>query len=381
MTQVNQTNDALRNAFLQSTVTEDTSFAVKAEDLSNGSSIDFKKHFFEPQVGKTYTIKFLPNPGADPIIHRSAYKDLPDPERKGKTFHYVSSGNAKTCKALELFFELNQLKTAGDAVAEKKIDKYLSRTNQAACKIEILSSPDIEEIGTVRIFSFSTFGVNASVANLVNKKLNPTAEQVKQGFEKEDIFDIFESSVMNLVCTENEYPVAGGPARKGRDFSKSDWLPKKRGAYIKMSDGTEHTFTKADLVGGAIAPGAEKAFNEFVSLVLNEDYDIYNYFAYKTVDDPRNSKDTNDYLKSVFAKVDEITEVIRTKSLAEIANYGKKEAKPAGEADANGKVNGAKNILADSVPTELQDSVLNAGAETVQTKSDASDLASSILND
>ena len=115
-------NDALKNAFLQSTFEiYGENIAVKAEDVQQNGGIDFSKHYFEAKVGSTYLIKFLPNIGGDPIVHRSLYKNLPDPERKGKTFHYVSSGNAKTCKALDLFFELFALKKDGDAIADKKI--------------------------------------------------------------------------------------------------------------------------------------------------------------------------------------------------------------------------------------------------------------------
>jgi len=344
-------NDALKNAFLQSTVTDETVIAVKAEDVQQSSGIDFSKHYFEPKIGSSYLIKFLPNPGGDPLTHRSLYKNLPDPERKGKTFHYVSSGNAKTCKALELFFELHALKKDGDAVAEKKIDKYLSRTNQACAKIQIIQSPEKEEIGMVRMFTFSTYGPNASVANLINKKLNPTKEQIQQGFEKEDIFDIFESSVMSIVCTEANYDGV-----KGRDFSASDWAPKKRGAMVIMDDEKIHNFSKKDIENGAIVESSLEAFNKFVEQVTHEDYDIYTYFSYKEVDDKRNTKEVNDYIKSVNAKVDEIIPVIREKTLAEIAQYGKKDTSE----NSSKKDEKTTDIYAESVPDELAGSVMNA---------------------
>lgn len=356
----------LKNAFLQSTITEETSIAVKAEDIENGNSIDFSKHYFEPEIGSSYLIKFLPNPGGSPITHRSVYKNLPDPERKGKTFHYVSSGNAKTCKALELFFDLNNLKKDGDAIAEKKIEKYLGNTNQGCCKIQILQSPKREEIGMIRMFTFSTYGPNATVANLINKKLNPTKEQIAQDFEREDIFDIFESSVMSLVVTEANYPGKNGaPATKGRDFTQSDWAPKKRGAMIVLADEKIHNFTKKDVKDGAIVESASEAFNAFVALATHEDYDIYNYFEYKVIDDPRNSTETNDYLKSVFKKVEEIIPIIREKSLPEIATYGKKEAETSDKkTDAK-----TKDIYTESVPDELKDSVMNTETKTAITES------------
>ena len=344
-------NDALKNAFLQSTVTDDTVIAVKAEDVQQSSGIDFSKHYFEPKIGSSYLIKFLPNPGRDPLTHRSLYKSLPDPERKGKTFHYVSSGSAKTCKALELFFELYALKKDGDAVADKKIEKYLSRTNQACAKIQVIQSPEKEEIGIIRMFTFSTFGPNASVANLINKKLNPTKEQIQQGFEKEDIFNIFESSVMSIVCAEANYD-----GTKGRDFSASDWAPKKRGAMVIMDDEKIHNFTLKDVENGAIIESVQPAFDKFVETVTHEDYDIYTYFAYKEVDDKRNTKDVNDYLKSVNAKVEEIIPVIREKSLTEIAQYGKKDSSE----NSAKKDEKTTDIYAESIPDELAGSVMNA---------------------
>jgi len=78
-------NSILASAFLQNTI-ENNVIAVKAEDVVTGSGIDYSKHFFEAKVGSTYLIKFLPNPGGEPITHRAVYKKLPDPERKGKTF-------------------------------------------------------------------------------------------------------------------------------------------------------------------------------------------------------------------------------------------------------------------------------------------------------
>lgn len=347
--------DALKSALLQKTVTEDSNFAVKAEDVQQNTGIDFKKHFFEPQVGKSYLIKFLPNPGNDPIIHRSLYKNLPDPERKGKTFHYVSSGNAKTCKALELFFELNALKKDGDPVAEKKIKEYLSKTNQACSKIQVLQSPDPAEVGIIRMFAFATFGPNATVANLVNQKVNPTKEQITQGYEKEDIYNIFGSDVMSLVCEEANYD-----GIKGRDFSKSSWLPKKqRGAIgIIEKDGKTltHEFNNNDIVNGDIKPEVDEYFNTFATLLTSDDYSIYNFFAYKEIGDARNTKETEEYLKAVQAKVDEIIPVIREKSIMEIKAYGKAEKAPSAD---NQKKDKAKNVLADSIPDELQNSIMN----------------------
>jgi hypothetical protein len=369
--------DALQSALLGPSfdVNSDEVIAVKAEDVQQGGGIDFSKHYFEPRVGETYLIKLLPNPGGELITHRSVYKSLPDPERKGKTFHYISSGNAKTCPALELFFELNAKKKEGDAVAEKKIEKYLSRTNQGCVKVQILQSPKAEEVGMIRMMSFATFGPNATVANLINLKMNPTKDQIKQGYEREDIFNLFESSVMSLVCEEATYD-----GIKGRDFTKSSWAPKKRGAIAIKEDGTTREFKATDIKDGKLTAETKEWFEAFLKNFNNPDYDIFRYFAYKEVGDPRMDKETADYVKSVWDKVNEIIPVIRDKSLAEIANYGKKEVKTEGK-DGDGKKSGT-NVLAESVPDELAGSVMAAAGDSEKKKAaaPADDEVADILN-
>lgn len=369
--------DALQSALLGPSfdVNSDEVIAVKAEDVQQGGGIDFSKHYFEPRVGETYLIKLLPNPGGELITHRSVYKSLPDPERKGKTFHYISSGNAKTCPALELFFELNAKKKEGDAVAEKKIEKYLSRTNQGCVKVQILQSPKAEEVGMIRMMSFATFGPNATVANLINLKMNPTKDQIKQGYEREDIFNLFESSVMSLVCEEATYD-----GIKGRDFTKSSWAPKKRGAIAIKEDGTTREFKATDVKDCKLTDEAKEWFDAFLKNFNNPDYDIFRYFAYKEVGDPRMDKETADYVKSVWDKVNEIIPVIRDKSLAEIANYGKKEVKTEGK-DGDGKKSGT-NVLAESVPDELAGSVMAAAGDSEKKKAaaPADDEVADILN-
>ena len=358
--------DLLASAFLQSSITENEKLAVKAEDVQLGSGIDYSKHFFEPKVGQTYLLKFLPNPGGQPITHRSVYKNLPDPDRKGKSFHYVSSGVAKTCKALELFFELHAAKKEGDAIAEKKIDKWLSVTRQACAKVQILHSPVREEIGQVRLFVFSTAGPNPTIANLIDQKINPSKEKIAQGFEREDIFNIFESSVLSVECVEETYE--GGI--KGRGYGGSSWAPKKRGAIALLADGTTREFNATDVADGKIIAEALPAFEAFVKTVTHEDYDVYNYFEYKVVDDARNSKDTNDYLKKVFAKVDEIIPIIREKSIAEIEKYGRKDTSSSG--DGEKKADKAKSVMAESLPEELSGSVMNEAANVTAPQTDNS---------
>lgn len=368
--------DALQSALLGPSfdVNSDEKIAVKAEDVQQNGGIDFSKHFFEPRVGETYLIKFLPNPGGDLVTHRSVYKNLPDPDRKGKTFHYISSGNAKTCPALELFFELNSKKKEGDAVAEKKIEKYMSRTNQGCVKVQILQSPNKDEVGMIRMMSFSTFGPNATISNLINQKLNPTKEQIEQGYEREDIFNIFESAVLSLVCEEAIYDGV-----KGREFSKSSWGPKRRGAIAINEEGKTREFKVSDVKDGKITEEAKPWFDAFFKQITNPDYDVFKYFAYKTPDDPRLDKDTADYVKSVFDKVNEIIPVIREKSLQEIANYGRKD-----NSDEKSEKKG--NVLAESVPDELAGTVMSADTkpeskkESKSKKESTDDDVDAILN-
>lgn len=352
--------DALDEALLGPSfdVTSDELIAVKAEDIQQGSDFDYSKHFFEPQPGSSYLIKFLPNPRdvKGLITHRSLYRSLPDPDRRGKTFRYISSGSANTCKVLSLFFDLNDAKKSGDAIAKAKIDKYLARTQQACTLVQILSSPNKEEIGQVRLFVYSTFGPNAHIANLINQKLNPTKAQIDAGFEREDIFNIFESSVLSVICEEANYNGV-----KGRDYSKSVWAPKPKGAFVQLEDGSIHTFSKADIQDGKLVESVIPAFTEFKKVITNEDYDVKKHFAYKEVTDPTLDEETLTYLKQVNDKVDRVVEIIRNKSLAEIAMIGKVEE---GDNTEQG------SVLQNSIPEELKDVL---GAETsAETKSETS---------
>ena len=101
------------SAFLDTSFSEE--LVVKAEDVIQQGGINFSEIFFEPQVGKTYRVKFVKNPKGTDLTLRRVYKKLPDPERRGKSFHYVSSGVASTDKVLSLFFDLNKLLYFNDA--------------------------------------------------------------------------------------------------------------------------------------------------------------------------------------------------------------------------------------------------------------------------
>jgi len=326
---------------LLNAVTSDIQVIAKAENLES-ESLDWEKIFFEPKVNCTYTIKFLPNlVTQNSIVHRSIYNSLPDPHRKGKTFNWISSGRG--CPVLDLFFDLNDLKKQGDVVAEEKIKKYLTRRNQACSYVQILSSPDKNEIGMIKLMKYPSFSDKATIATLLDTKLNPTKEQLEAGFEKENVFDIFESSVLILIVKETIYE-----GQKMRDMSASSWSPKKRGAIAKLENGTAREFTKNDLVNGEVTAEALPFFDALINELVNPEISIYTWFEYKDINDPRNTEEVVKYLKETKEKLDEILPIIRDGSLTEIAAYGKVSKN---ENDTNK----AKNIMEESIPEELRD--------------------------
>lgn len=348
------TTNALKSALLQKT--DLSNVAVKAEDVQQGNSIDWSQHYFEPQPGSQYIIKFCVNLNGTPITHRSVYKDLPDPTRKGKTFRYISSGNAKSCKVLNLFFELNNDKKNGDAEAERKIKKYMGKSNQGACIVQILKSPKEEEINQFRIMTFATFGENATLANMLNNKINPSKQKIEQGFEQEDIFNVFGSSALYLDCKE----VAIGDG-KGRGYSDSSWLEKRKYGCIVSVDNETHTFSEKDTdKEGNLKPEVEKFFDKLIEELQNPDISIHNYFAYTEIGDERNTKETEEYLKMVNDKVDEIIPIIKNKTMSQIAAYGK-EDNSSTDSDNAKTIGGEKkkDILAESAPTEILGSTMN----------------------
>lgn len=373
--------DALKSAML-ATGNEEVNVVVKAEELEIvGGGIDFEAHFFEPQPGKSYTVKFLPNisDNLNPIVHRAVYKKLPDPQRKGKTFQWVSSGIAKTDPVLELFFDLNNKKKEGDVIAEQKIKDYLSKTQQACGIVQILASPDAEQIGQIRMFIFSTFGPNATIANLINSQLNPTKDMLENGYKKENIFNIFGSPALIITCEESEYQ-----GQKGRAYEKSTWSKNTRYPYVKYTDeaGNEvtHEFSPKDIVDGNLTPEADFAFGKMIENLLNPDYSIHNYFAYKEIGNEKNTPETDEYLKKSREKVDEIIPIIRDKSLTEIKAYGKVSEESSKNNSTTLEAKGAGNaIMGNSIPTpeELKDSALakdKAPEKATPTTSTSSDI-------
>jgi hypothetical protein len=359
--QTEQELDELTAALLAPTidVNSDEKIIVNAEDQVYGSDgIKFEDHFFEPQPGSSYLIKILPNPGApkeQQIGLRSLYRSLPDPLRKGKTFQYIScagvSGGPK-CKVLNAFFELrNKVEKEGSAIAQSKLDKYLKRSSQGCVKVQILSSPKKEEIGNIRLFTFSNAGPNATISHLINKKLNPSAEQLQQGFEKEDIFNVFGSSVLSIVCKESIYD-----GIKGREYSGSDWSPKKRGAVLVREDGTTYEFSSKDLdEKGTPKKESISLVREFVKILTHPDYDMFNWFLPKYPGHEKNDEKTDTYITEVFKKVDEIIPIILEKSLQEIAAYGKVEEGTTGTSESKP----SKDIFKESIPDELKGSIQN----------------------
>lgn len=375
---------ALMSALVQGTNLDNV--VAKAEDIVTGG-MKWDEIFFEAQPGNEYLIKFLPNLSGNPITHRSQYRNLPDPDRKGKTFRWTSSGNAATDPVLNLFFELHQEAKNGDKVAEMKCKKYLTNTNQAACVIQILKSPNPEEVGKIRIMTFSSYGENATIANLIKNKISPSENKLKLGEKPEDIFNVFGSSALYLVCKKIMVPQNDGPAIAGRGFSESTWIEKRSyGAVAILEDGSQHEFTSADIDPATkqVKENVMPFFNKLIEELQNPKINVHNYFEYCEPGDPRNTPETEEYLKKVTKKVNEIIPIIRDKSLKEIAEYGRKDTSDSGASstDSATTINGskAKDILAEAVPTEITNSVMNQDAEKPKSYSDTDDVVDSILN-
>lgn len=350
----------LMSAFLDTELSE--TVIVKAEDIPMGSGMNFSEIFFEPQVGKTYRVKFVKNPKGADINHRKIYKSLPDPERRGKSFHHVSSGSAATDPALELFFELHKLKKDGNALAEKKIKDYMSSTNQSCSIVQVMTSDDEAiKAGEYRLWVFSNYGPNATVANLIDSKVNPSSAEIEDGAKKENIWNIFGSSIMLVQVGESNYE-----GNVGRDFTKSKWTEKRSGVSVKLDDNSTYSFSDEDIVNGKLRPEAIPAFNKLIEILSQPNLSIHDYFSYKTVDDVKNTPETTEYLKKVNEKLAKIIPVIKNAtSIEEIQNACNVDSSSsAGDKEKNT----GTNILAESLPEELQGSVIDQAASTPTTQ-------------
>ena len=347
----------LLNLVKDASLDQNRQVTIKADELTNQK--DWGEVFFEPEVGCSYVIKFLPNIG-DPkssgdIVHRSYYKELPDPDRKGQKLRWIQKD--QNDPVLTLFFNLNDLKKEGDQVAEAKIKKYCQRKQQACSKIQILSSPKKEDIGKIRLFRFQSWGDNATFANMITQKERPSQELIDNGVQKENIFNIFGSSVLNIICEEATF--AG---EKGRSFTKSSWLPKTRGANVTLPNGEVHEFSENDLDENKnYKEEVVKFVEEFVKKLTDPNISISRWFSHCDETYPDLTEDEKRYFTENKRKVNEIVEVIETKSLQEIANYGK--------ADTPAKTeNKGKDILKESIPEELQGMVDEDSATTTTPK-------------
>lgn len=338
---------------------------AKAEDLDGGGQkIEWEKIFFEPKAGESYVIKFLPNleqNGNSPhnIVHRSYYKDLPDPERRGKTFSYIAGPGFDRSNnlLLQLWLDLNEQKKGGDAIAEKKIEKYLSRKQQACCKIQILRSSEPELVGKIMLFRFHTYGQNAYIANLINQRINPTKEQIEEGFKKDNIFDIFDSPLMSIQPKKSTF--AG---KEGRDMSNSSWYMKptddggmkmiRAGATVFMPEGFEgeasHKFKKTDLdENGNLKPELMPYLQELARQISDPEISIYRFFEPRVEGDPRNTDEDNEYIKKNIEKVLIVRDKIRNCTLEELANLGSEEPVNTGSEGRE-----TKNVIEDSIPDD-----------------------------
>lgn len=354
----------LMSAFLETGISEKV--VVKAEEIEyGGGGINFKEIFFEPQPGKSYVIKLVKNPNGDDLTHRKIYKRLPDPDRRGKTFQYIQDpSTVKTDPVLQLFFDLNTEKKAGNALAEKKIKDYLSQTNQGCTIVQIVKSNDDDyKPGEFKLFVFSTFGPNATIANLINEALNPTQAQIDDGVKPNNLWNVFGSKQIFVEVGESEYD-----GIKGRDFTKSKLSNKEIGVMVPFEDGSTHTFSEKDIletneqgVATKITDEAMRALKRLTEIMQDEKLSVHNYFAWKAIDDPRNTDSTNEYLKKVLDKVGRIIPIIReAKTIESILNACAEDT----SAPSENKDDKSKNILSESIPAELAETMMGEATNT-----------------
>ena len=345
---MSELND-LKNALLSSQ--DEVNVEVPVEGYEKK---DWAEIFFEPQpaagAGNNYVVKFIPNPGHSDIVFRNVYK-LPDPDRRGKKFRYYAPD--KDCPVLNLFFDLHDLKKQGDVIAEAKIKDYLGRTQQGCARVQILKSPNTEDIGKIKLFVFSTAKVATShIWNLIQGKISPDQKLIDDGLAtKENIFNIFSSTTLVINCKKGMFE-----GTEGRDYSASQWLNEKKKGAVVILDGKPREFTPADLVNGQLTTEATPYFEKFMEIISDPKLDTYQQFERKIAGDPRNTPDIEEYIAKTEEKVRVIVDVIRDGQLTEIANYGKPVARENGNQGAD--------LLKDSIPDELQGTVMSNAPAT-----------------
>jgi hypothetical protein len=191
----------------------------------------------------------------------------------------------------------------------------------------------------------------------------------KAGAVAENIWNIFNSSIMLVQVGESEYD-----GQKGRDFTKSKWTEKKTGVSVKMDDNSTYTFSEEDNEGGKMRAEAIPAFKKLIEILNRPNLSVHNYFSYKVIDDPKNTPETNEYLKKVDEKLATIIPIIKNaKSIEEIQQACTVDTS---SNDSNTTKNTGTNILAESLPEELRGSVIDTNTSKPTTDSSNSEAAS-----
>ena len=317
----------------------DLNIKVVAEDFSDGAKFEWEDYFFEPKAGEKYVIKLLISPGEDEIVHKQVFTNVPNPN--GGVFRYaLPAGYQDNDPYFVEIIELYKGKKSGDLVSEKKAEMFGKKKQQGCVKIQILQSPVREDIGKIKLMAYQSFGPNAKIAEMIKAKISPSQEQLDAGVEKENIFSIFETSVMHIICKSKMFE-----GKEGRDLSESLWSTKKTGAYVKLEDGREHQFTTKDVENGKIKDEVKPFFEQLiVNLTENS---IYDYFGPKIIGDPRNSEEDEKYLKDCKERADKAAELLEEMTLEELITLSNKATKKSKEG----------NIHEESIPDDLQDTV------------------------
>lgn len=363
------TQENLSQSFLNVGIDED--LVIKAEDAQRGGGINFSEIFFEPDYDKAYKIKFVPNLFGKSLVSRDVYKSLPDPDRRGKHFQYTAAPSPANDPVRNLFFKLFDLKKSGNPIAEQKITNFLKATKQGCSVIQILESKDDEnyKAGDFRLFVFSNFGDNATIANLIKTKYDPDEDLRQLGTKPENIWDVFGSSVMYIKPTKAKFP----DGKEGRSFTKCTWLDVVQGVSVPLEDGTLRPLTKADVEIKEVETNGKKVQQavpkpEIVPLlqrlqeVLSDDkLSIHNWFAHKVPGDKLNTEDTEEHLKRVLDKVGRILPIIDSaNSIQEVLD------KCSIDNSAHQEAAQTNNVIAESIPADLKGSIVDGGSPVEQ---------------